>query len=1662
MKKIMSKIKRNVALATSLFFLAQQAGAVPFVYAAPETAMPAAGVTIDIPADMGSIEANIQNSADAPLVVHIQDAHGNYDAQKSIQKILGSLSSSGKIDAVMLEGGKGEIKPEVLNLFPGRPELNLQVADNLAKKSQLGGAEIFLLERYLSGNPVPAYGLEDAGTYRINRESFQKVLRAKRQSGEFLKGMDLQIERLTSPHVNPALKKFLRDYESYETGHMLLPVWLGNIKELSSKYLGLNLENPVFQKEWPMMVRYVRLRSIESKLKNERMEDEKAALLKVLENEKVSKPVRERFASALNFPADKTLSSAPSGELLESLKAVIAELPVSFSFEAYPSLKAFIQFSVFRQELKSDVLFDEIESLELKLSDRLAKTETEKKLVRLHRDYRMLKKLFELELARENYVDIIQQEVDLKPSSIARRFQALNENKRVKNADFDHLPEIDAMYELALEFYRGVLDRDRLMADSVLRTMSDLKKKNIAIITGGFHSEGMKKYFEAKGFSYVLISPQITEITGREDYLRAMLDETEVTNSKISDVPIELPANVVLELAGQATVDRQTAAVYAEMVNVVTRSEVRSRKDWIFGIGILVAVGLATFAAWRSVQAPPVQPPQIQVVEVIKEVPVPVEKEEKPAPKVEVPEVIKPPAVVVPEVVPEKEKEPVIDPAEKKRVWGEKEPPKISPKSFDEIAKSKYTPDQIRWILKYEKRSRQLENEVAKKNQVWTVEHGVRHITEDKLTEAEKKEYSETKPAIESFMKELKDDKILTGNPSELDLYYFFFKPLFVVQDRHGKSAASLVNSMSVQYMLLKGDFEIGLSKLDSRSISSTYARTFEDYLNPDEWKSLGGDRLKIALALSLLNAQLDTFKEIVWRNHEWSRFKKLEIPAELELFRFYNQKGLGKEALESMEMDLKAEMRGPGKRDTVRDAWRNKPNFPQRQITYLEDAYSRTWYYSAIHAERFNRPGNFALGATPNPWFPTHTLIYFHVTRMPWVKTRAEDVTGVSREPYFISPAIIRLPSKFMRENRISPVIAARPDSIWGAVGLGDRTQQRAEDVFSFFLANPSAWKAPAKGELQYLDNVFDAQSMKDFSVHTNKLGDSGHVKALYLPDYGDFLINDFLQSFIDREYLSISNGQLKGNEAYIEKLATALRAQYAKLPPDFQVYLQIPLLRYEAGKNLKLDDDYMSYLRADLYQSAAQFIRDVHITNRQALVGSAYKQGIKDSEGINNYVRYHVVFRPIVERLLGRPLVLTNPYSEDSGRLSAFVNEIYKRGIDPDIWLLINQYAVQEAPQRQALELYNAVLGTTHARFNFNVADNNLAAIRLGTLLSNSAETILDPEQTEKIKTFFKDEKKRRQAIEFGVRFYRVYNKQRDLTGDALKREIDQVEKDMREEKNTAVIARYLGYIIGQGRTAVEKKVLDDERDYQDWVETTDAVIKALDGSRKEVRFAPSQAEVAGQSAEARLVVEVLEGIIPAGMTGAGDGLFEVIFKDDLDALSSGTADLSDAVKKEVLGLLGISGKAKQPDAVYVDSQAGITRGLLAALRDVLGNTVPIVVFTSDPKQEQIVADFNKEVLAAKDLRPILTAKTVKEAEDKAKEFLKDLGATVPGTLNSRAMLDLSESDGPLADELRQKQVDILLLTEQMYDKMAGIAGIEALLTAFKQISERISSAA
>ena len=90
------KRKNKLTAAFALFFHCLNSVALPSGRAAPalpdssEVQLPASAFQFTIAPELGTIQA-LESGPRGPSLIHIQTAHGNYEAQKKIQEILHDL-----------------------------------------------------------------------------------------------------------------------------------------------------------------------------------------------------------------------------------------------------------------------------------------------------------------------------------------------------------------------------------------------------------------------------------------------------------------------------------------------------------------------------------------------------------------------------------------------------------------------------------------------------------------------------------------------------------------------------------------------------------------------------------------------------------------------------------------------------------------------------------------------------------------------------------------------------------------------------------------------------------------------------------------------------------------------------------------------------------------------------------------------------------------------------------------------------------------------------------------------------------------------------------------------------------------------------------------------------------------------------------------------------------------------------------------------------------------------------------------------------------------------------------------------------------------------------------------------------------------------------------
>ena len=492
---------------------------------------------IEIPSELGSIKEiyTADKTIDlgsglkpqgSGLIVHLEDAHGSVEAQLHQEEILRHLQKQYGLNTIFVEGGLGDLRPELLHFFKDS-QLNDKLMDKLTDAGLVGGVERFLAtespEPTLDHGPQntiktkgdsrgltpKAYGVEDAKLYRRELELFREVYDGKPVSDKFLGEMRQSLLAQSAASFNKELKTFFREWLFQEELQKNMLSHLSFLQKYAQEALQLDLTDAREQYDWPMMVRFFKLKELEKNAGNVEREtaNEKEKLLKWIAGKelKAFMEIGDLFTGVPSSPF-----AVVRGQDFRSMmeKFYAAASPLGFKFEDYPALSRSIGRKILCQELQIDELVLEMGRLNAKVLDALAKTPEEKKGVAEYQEYLLLRKLFSLELTRGEYARL-----KAEPRGTG------NGERRTISLPVTRYP---FPAKAALEFYEIAEQREQSMFSNMLAKMKETKQPNAVLITGGFHSEGLSEVMKQSGMSYVRIAPRISGKVDDSNYLRVM------------------------------------------------------------------------------------------------------------------------------------------------------------------------------------------------------------------------------------------------------------------------------------------------------------------------------------------------------------------------------------------------------------------------------------------------------------------------------------------------------------------------------------------------------------------------------------------------------------------------------------------------------------------------------------------------------------------------------------------------------------------------------------------------------------------------------------------------------------------------------------------------------------------------------------------------------------------------------------------------------------------------------------------------------------------------------------------------------------------------------------------------------------------------------------
>ena len=138
---------------------------------------------LQIPKSLGEVQEFHQGN-NGKLIIHIQDVHAHYEAQKNYAKIMRSITDLMPEQKVLvaLEGASGPLTVEIFKIVPDS-KMKLQIADYYLKNGLLNGAEYYSI---FADKDINLYGVEDEAIYQENLQVFREAQELKPRVLEYL------------------------------------------------------------------------------------------------------------------------------------------------------------------------------------------------------------------------------------------------------------------------------------------------------------------------------------------------------------------------------------------------------------------------------------------------------------------------------------------------------------------------------------------------------------------------------------------------------------------------------------------------------------------------------------------------------------------------------------------------------------------------------------------------------------------------------------------------------------------------------------------------------------------------------------------------------------------------------------------------------------------------------------------------------------------------------------------------------------------------------------------------------------------------------------------------------------------------------------------------------------------------------------------------------------------------------------------------------------------------------------------------------------------------------------------------------------------------------------------------------------------------------------
>lgn len=493
----MGKRYHLVGIVSSLFVCWAAEGAFAETAAPPAKPVRDPKVSdIVVPSTLGYIVETHDASApsQAPLIVHIQEAHTNYEGQKNMVSILERLIKEQGLKLILVEGGHGDVGLAYLRAY-GFVDNRRQVAEKYLKAGIISGEEYLDI---VSEYPLTLWGIEQPELYQKNFETFLDVETMQTSVRPTLAAIQQAVDTLAARLADPVLTELEAKAKAFERKEIGLAQYAQFLDRQA-------IHAAIPESAYPSLKQFLSVHQLEAAVDLQQVPKEQRALVQQLSTRVEPKALDALVEQARQLKAGTITQEVFYHALEQTARTAGADLT------PYPNLSRYFAYLNASADLKPSALAQELEPLAIRIRQALASTPERRRLAELRDQLDLVTKLVELQLTPPEYARL--QALPLE-GLCAGWTAFLNEQsvrQGMPSSSVQGMEALQAALPRLVRFYESARARDQALANNAMAKLEASHERIAVLITGGFHSPQVTQLLKARGASLVVIAPRVSE-----------------------------------------------------------------------------------------------------------------------------------------------------------------------------------------------------------------------------------------------------------------------------------------------------------------------------------------------------------------------------------------------------------------------------------------------------------------------------------------------------------------------------------------------------------------------------------------------------------------------------------------------------------------------------------------------------------------------------------------------------------------------------------------------------------------------------------------------------------------------------------------------------------------------------------------------------------------------------------------------------------------------------------------------------------------------------------------------------------------------------------------------------------------------------------------------